>query len=264
MIKKGDVGDNVSVLQRTLTDNGFPVSADGWFGDETHRAVVRFQRRAGLYTDGIVGSATRKALETGSKPDDKALTEGDVKKAARSLNVQVAAIRAVTTVESRDSGFLPSGLPVVLYERHIMYRLMDSYSRGAAMVMHPNLVNESPGGYKGGEAEWRRLKRAMTIDRQAAIESTSWGLFQIMGFHWRGLGYQSADQFCKKMHISEGQQLEAFVRFIKSDRALQKALKARNWAQFARRYNGPDYQRNQYDARLAAAYDTHRRNGRIT
>jgi peptidoglycan-binding domain 1 protein len=32
------------------------------------------------------------------------------------------------------------------------------------------------------------------------------------------------------------------------------ALQAKDWAEFAKRYNGPAYEQNQYDKKLAAAY----------
>jgi hypothetical protein len=85
-----------------------------------------------------------------------------------------------------------------------------------------------------------------------------------MGFHWQHLGYASAAVFSEAMHRSEGEQLEAFVRFIKKDAALHQALKDRNWPAFAERYNGPAYARNQYDTRMATAYERFRAVGRIS
>ncbi|WP_328515044.1 N-acetylmuramidase domain-containing protein [Ralstonia pseudosolanacearum] len=34
-------------------------------------------------------------------------------------------MRAVNEVESRGSGFLPDGRPVILFERHVMYRQLQ-------------------------------------------------------------------------------------------------------------------------------------------
>lgn len=56
------------------------------------------------------------------------------------------------------------------------------------------------------------------------------------------------------MDISEGEQLKALVKFIEADPVLHKALKARKWAEFAKRYNGPAYKENDYDIKLARAY----------
>ena len=63
MLKRGMVGFDVSVLQFLLAERGFPprfLNSD--FGTATERLVRRFQRRAGLPPDGIVGRRTRAAL----------------------------------------------------------------------------------------------------------------------------------------------------------------------------------------------------------
>ncbi|MBK1874581.1 N-acetylmuramidase family protein [Marinobacter sp. 1-3A] len=266
ILRHGDVGQQVMLLQQKLIATGAKIEADGWFGDATEKAVVRFQKQAGLFVDGIAGEATVAALDPvyPSEIASKSLTEKDIKAAAKKLGVQVAAIKAVTEIESRESGFLPSGRPVILFERHIMYRRLLPSERAHNAVSFPGIVNRKPGGYVGGEGEWRRLRRACGIHEPTAIESASWGLFQIMGFHWRSLGYESAQKFYHKMILSEGEQLEAFVRFIKQDSHLHKALKDRDWPDFAERYNGPAYAKNQYDTRLAAAYQRHREIGRIS
>jgi hypothetical protein len=52
---------------------------------------------------------------------------------------------------------------------------------------------------------------------------------------------------------SEANQLEGMINFIKSAK-LDDELRAKNWAGFARGYNGSGYRANQYDTRLAKAY----------
>jgi hypothetical protein len=54
----GSTGAAVKKLQRKLSVK--PVS--GYFGQETQRAVKRFQRRRGLKADGVAGPATLRAL----------------------------------------------------------------------------------------------------------------------------------------------------------------------------------------------------------
>lgn len=57
-------GDDVADLQRRLGDLGFDGGrVDGIFGPDTLRAVVDFQRNAGLVADGIVGPVTMQALQ---------------------------------------------------------------------------------------------------------------------------------------------------------------------------------------------------------
>jgi peptidoglycan hydrolase-like protein with peptidoglycan-binding domain len=58
-----DFGLDVAVLQFTLVSDGLYHGAlDGYLGAETDAAVRRYQRRAGLATDGIVGPATVASL----------------------------------------------------------------------------------------------------------------------------------------------------------------------------------------------------------
>lgn len=83
------------------------------------------------------------------------------------------------------------------------------------------------------------------------------GLFQIMGYHWENLGYKSVKDFVRLMHKSEGEHIKAFGRFILSNN-LTKYLKNKNWAGFARRYNGPGYKTNKYDEKLARAYNKYK------
>ena len=213
MIRIGDTGQSVAALQTLLKKAGARIEVDGWFGEATEKAVIRFQRQQGLMVDGIAGPATLDRLDPArARNPGKSLREKDLKAAARKLGVQLAAIKAVTEVESKESGFLPSGKPVILFERHVMYRRLDPSERDHNAAKAPGIVNEKPGGYVGGEGEWRRLSRARSIHEPTAIESASWGLFQIMGFHWQALGYSSPFDFWAAMHCSEGEQLEAFVR----------------------------------------------------
>jgi peptidoglycan hydrolase-like protein with peptidoglycan-binding domain len=62
-LRRGKVGFDVSVLQFLLAKNGLPPNRlNSNFGPATEHLVRRFQRKAGLPVDGVVGKATRKAL----------------------------------------------------------------------------------------------------------------------------------------------------------------------------------------------------------
>jgi len=256
-MRNGDIGAAVIQLQRQLNDAGFKIAADGWFGDTTEAALIAFQRRAGLVADGIAGPKTLAALQS-RNGNPRHLAEADLEKAADRLGVQVAAIKAVNTVESNGSGFFADGRPVILYERHVAWRLLDEAELAPATFgdRYPNLINQARGGYIGGAAEWSRLATARQImPAEIALASCSWGQYQIMGYHWQRLGYDSIDAFVAAMQSGEAAHLDAFVRFIEADPALLKALKARKWADFARAYNGPAYKANLYDIKLARAYE---------
>ena len=62
-LRIGASGFDVAGLQFLLARRGFPSgSIDGGFGSRTARALLRFQRWAGLGADGIAGPATLRAL----------------------------------------------------------------------------------------------------------------------------------------------------------------------------------------------------------
>lgn len=259
-MKKEDIGLNVKELQRLLIDAGFRVESDGWFGPATEAAVIAFQRRAGLVADGIAGPKTMAALANREK-SPKHLSEADLERAAERLGVPVAAIKAVNEVESAGAGFLPDGRPKILYERHVAFRLLGEagtpYDEACALAdRYPNLINQKRGGYAGGPGEWSRLASALQVlDADIAHGACSWGQYQIMGYHWQRLGYESIDAFVMAQHTGEAAHLDAFARYIEADPALHKAIKAKKWADVARLYNGPAYKENLYDIKLARAYD---------
>lgn len=190
------------------------------------------------------------------------LTEADFKNAALWLDVPVAVVKAFEEVESKGDGFLPDGHPVILFERHVMYRRTKAkygFTRADALVKQfPDLINPKAGGYgKTSEQPGRLDRAAKLIDRECALESASWGLFQIMGYHWETLGYPTLQAFINGMYHSEGDQLEAFVRFIRANPNIHRALKAKDWPKVAAGYNGANYKINSYDTKLAAAFARH-------
>jgi putative chitinase len=64
LLRKGDHGEAVEILQRALAARGFsPGAIDGDFGKKTDGAVKAFQQEAGLGADGIVGKDTWDALD---------------------------------------------------------------------------------------------------------------------------------------------------------------------------------------------------------
>jgi peptidoglycan hydrolase-like protein with peptidoglycan-binding domain len=97
------------------------------------------------------------------------------------------------------------------------------------------------------------LAQAIKLNRKAALESASWGKFQLMGSNHAACGHSTVAKFVAAMVSGEPAQLTAFVAFIKT-RKLDDELVRRDWAGIARGYNGPAYAVNQYDRRMADAY----------
>jgi hypothetical protein len=179
------------------------------------------------------------------------LTQAGFDAAIAALAVEPASLWSVVMVETRGCGFLPNRRPKILFERHIFHERTN----GKFDATHPDISHPDWGGYGKDSAQYDRLARAMELNRQAALESASWGLPQIMGFNAVSIGYASAEDMIKSFTDSESAQLEGMVRFLKTNK-LVRALADKTWATLARHYNGPDFAKNHWDTKLA---DFHRK-----
>lgn len=165
------------------------------------------------------------------------------------LGVPESVLWAILTVETRGFGFFHDRSPQILFERHVFHRLTDGkYDHG-----NDGISSKHPGGYVGGISEYKRLKKAIKLNEEAALQSASWGIAQIMGFNHKIAGFDDIFSFVKDMVRDENRQLFAMASFIDGN-GLAGALRRRNWISFARRYNGPSFKKNEYDTRLAAAF----------
>lgn len=252
---EGEGFSSIDDVQHFLMVRGLLSSEDesGVYDAKTKEAITTYELLTGEYLTGNITPALLKGIHMPTK-----LTDVAVRRAANTLGVQPAAIYCVLDVESVGSGFLPSGRPKILFERHIFYKQLKlaGIDPTPYLTSQPDIVNTTPGGYKGGEAEWDRMERAKKIDPRAAYKSASWGLFQVMGNNFATLNYTSIDDFVNRMGTSEDEHLEAFVRFVKATPKLMTALQKHDWPTFAYYYNGPNYKVNKYDTKLASAYTT--------
>ena len=100
MLRLGSRGAAVVDLQTVLIDLGYdPGTADGIFGSRTSAAVRSFQSDSGITADGLVGRATRDALDTAlGEPapdpgeDDETLRPGDRGPGVRDVQVSLNAL----------------------------------------------------------------------------------------------------------------------------------------------------------------------------
>lgn len=187
----------------------------------------------------------------------KFLTDQQVKAAANSYGLPFAALKAVIEVECRSSGFFSTGEPAILFERHIFWRRLGYIrwftKRLQIMALHPRVCNKYSGGYGLFSEQHGKLAIATSYNRDVGLESASYGVGQVMGYHWAALGYPSLQSFINDMYESEAKQLEAMMRYIKVNNLIG-ALKRQDWVAFAKGYNGEDYARNNYDEKLKQAY----------
>lgn len=187
----------------------------------------------------------------------KKLTDLQIQLQAKLLGIETAALRAVIEVECKSSGFNADGTPVILFERHVMRQRLIANKRDIDLklisVERPDLCNKTDGGYGLYSAQHGRLNAAAQYHRVSALESASWGIGQVMGYHWKSLGYESLQAFINAMYKDEASQLDAMCRYIKVN-GLVNSLKNKDWKAFAHGYNGSAYAKNSYDVKLANAY----------
>ncbi len=191
------------------------------------------------------------------------LTDARIAEIARENGIHPAALLAVKLVESgTKSGFLDSGKPQILFEGHVFYKYLKANVKSLDMnklcAQYPNIVypkwNKSK--YLGGEKEWTRLEQARQINVKYANYAASWGMFQVMGFNYKTCGCKTINEFVEKMCASQEQQLLLTLNFLKNSNLIVP-LQKRQWATFAKGYNGPGFTQNKYHLKLQAAYNNY-------
>lgn len=180
--------------------------------------------------------------------------------AAHAIGIAPAVLLAIIEIESGGRVLARVGgrdEPLIRWEGHYFDRLCAPALRERARAL--SLASPRAGAIAnppGQAARWALFERAERIDRVAARSSVSWGVGQVMGAHWRWLGYASVDALVAAARSGLAGQLALMLRYI--DKAgLVPALQAEDWERFARGYNGPAYARNAYHTRLASAFRRH-------
>jgi hypothetical protein len=188
-----------------------------------------------------------------------ALTDRDYADAAARLGrgIDPLLVRACAQVESGGrSGFGPGGLPIIAYEGHWFRKLTKKlYDETHPLLSYPYVKKAGWQWQKNNKdqsAAWATLKEAMALNADAALQSTSWGMCQVMGFNYKKCGYKDVFAFVEAMKAGPKGQLEAFVGYCLKTPGMVSALQSKNFAAMAYAYNGEDY--GNYDKLFEAAY----------
>ncbi|MCL6258121.1 N-acetylmuramidase family protein [Aquiflexum sp. TKW24L] len=214
--------------------------------------------------------------------NSKILNDEEIKEVLENLAekeniiLSLPVLKSVISVESSGRGHLSDGRAKILFEGHLMWRLLSSERKmPEEEILKLQKSNEdilykswTRKYYKGGIAEYDRLDRARKIDPEIAVFSASWGLFQILGenlnHNIKGRKYADYKEFEEKQNEHEKFHLMDFLEFIKIKKLKGVPLinfiseeKSGNydWASFAHGYNGSGYKVNKYDTKLQAAYE---------
>ena len=229
------MSDRVLNLQRWLNRHGVSIAEDGLWGPQTRAAVI----------------------ETFRNTSAKAVTGNDIAACADRLGASPRQVLAVARVEGGGAGWDKHGLMKLLWERHYLWRRVR--------VAVPLLSNPKSGGYTidadldGLNDSWEKLADATgRFGFNVASECASVGKFQIMGAHWKALGYPSVAEFYWQLSRSEAAHYDAFARFIEVN-GLAPALhridgNPENARAFAKGYNGSGYAKGRYHEKIAEAW----------
>ena len=92
-----------------------------------------------------------------------------------------------------------------------------------------------------GLPQYKRLVKAYQLDKSAALQSCSWGKFQIMGFNYKNAGYLDIFSFVKDMCTGDPAHIKAFLKFAKSNAILLEGLRNDDYEQIAEGHNGASW-----------------------
>jgi hypothetical protein len=164
-------------------------------------------------------------------------------------------VEVETAGVTQGFGFRVERRPQILFERH----KFRGFTNGRFNNEAPG-ISGPPGGYGTTASQYERLDRALSLcERESlgaepALKSASWGMGQVMGFNHSLAGFSTAADMVSAMITGEDQQLAAMIGFLNGTN-LDAALRNRDWARFARGYNGPNFAANQYDIKLEQQFE---------
>jgi len=176
-----------------------------------------------------------------------------IKTIAALFNLDWVAIAAFIMVETGSKGFSDkTGKIIIQFEPKWFKRLVPYTPSG----------KWSLNGIDIQVKEWLAFNDAFAKNPDGAMQATSIGLGQIMGFHWKTLGYKSVGEMWDDAKKGLDRQIWQICKFIAMDIKLKSCLQAHDWDGVSSIYNGTGYKqlaasipREAYDISLAKAYD---------
>ena len=157
-----------------------------------------------------------------------------IRKAIKETNTVIDenVLRAFIAVESGGRSFSESGKLIIQFEP-AWFKKKAPFAPSGKWTLN-KIERQS--------AEWKAFNDAFAKNPNAAMESTSIGLPQIMGFHWKILGFSSVGTMWDYFKVGELNQIKMLIRFLEVyDKRLFKAVQERDWHMIAYVYNGAGY-----------------------
>ncbi len=195
----------------------------------------------------------------------------DIDKLAVEFGLEPKVIKAVMAVESAGSGFDSKTKlikiqfePTIMHQQLLAKKIDHTFAPVYKVVNGKSVLTSYKLDCKGltltngvelQTTEYIAYNIALQMDKICAMNSTSFGLGQIMGFNNKAAGYATAEAMINDFMISEYNQLKGMLNFMKSNKKMFSALLTKDFATFAYYYNGSGYKKYNYDVRIKEAYD---------
>lgn len=176
-----------------------------------------------------------------------------IKYEACRIGVEPGALAAFIEVESGGRGFDEATGKLIIQFEPSWFRKYEPYAPSGAWSVN---------GVERQAKEWIAFNEAFAISPNSAMMATSIGLGQVMGLHWKRLGYSSVGDMWDDAKKGEDRQIYQMAEFIRTDSVLIAALKRKDWHTVAVRYNGAKYKelakkwgREPYNISMEKAYN---------
>lgn len=174
-----------------------------------------------------------------------------VAKVSKDFGFETAVLMAFIDVETGGKGFNADGKIMIQFEPSWFKRKAPYAPSGIWSINKVDVQSK----------EWLAFNDAFKKNSNSAMESTSIGLGQIMGFHWKRLGFNSVGEMWDHAKSSLENQIWQIAKFIDTDRHLKTAITDKDWFTIAKLYNGAGfmeiarrYKREPYNLSMEKAY----------
>lgn len=161
-------------------------------------------------------------------------------KEARKNNLDPAGVKAFAAAETGGKGFAEDTGKILIQFEPAWFRKKAPYAPSGAWFVN---------GVERQSKEWLAFNDAFAKNKDAAMQATSIGLGQIMGFHYQRLGYASVGAMWDDAKKGIDRQVYQMVKFLITDPILKEALKpksggltAKDFYTMASRYNGAGFE----------------------
>ena len=220
--------------------------------------------------DGIIGKETKQAVyNMFFELRAKAITDTELKQISNQLGdvSGTARIRAVAEIESAGSGWFNTGHVKILYERHKFWIYNDDSSAPKSTFFnYPDSGNYTTDANKNDiNDSWEKLLRACEYDPMGAFMSVSMGKFQVMGFHYKDMGFENPWDMLLSLVANEVNHYNLLVKYVLINNLKGAFLKidgkSENCVAFAKGYNGKGYAKYSYHSKIATAYSKYKAKG---